>query len=117
MSHRDKLTWLLVLVIFVLACGINMQFVSLPGPLLVVGWIVLLIILGFFAWRTRQGKAFYSFIKEAKQEIKRVTWPTRKETLQMSAFVIIMTIVLAFILWGVDSILLLLIRWFTGHGG
>jgi len=43
-----------------------------------------------------------SFIREAKVELSRVNWPTRKQILEYTVAVIIISIVLAVFLGGLD---------------
>ena len=45
------------------------------------------------------------FLREVRVETKKVTWPTRKETLASTAIVLITTFVIAFFLGGVDLLL------------
>jgi preprotein translocase subunit SecE len=47
-------------------------------------------------------KKIIQFLKEVKSELKRVTWPTRKETLAGTAVVIIIVFITAFFLGIVD---------------
>ena len=42
------------------------------------------------------------FIRETKLEFKRVTWPTRQQTIATTAVVIILVIIIAIFLWIVD---------------
>ena len=60
---------------------------------------------------------FTAFLQESKYELNKVNWPTRQETLQTTGIVFIMVVILAIILWGVDSLLLWAISTVTGHGG
>jgi preprotein translocase subunit SecE len=45
------------------------------------------------------------FLREVRVETKKVTWPTRKETLASTAIVLITTFIIAFFLGGVDVLL------------
>ena len=63
-----------------------------------------------------RGKTIWRFIKEARNEVRRVVWPNRQETLQMTLLVFAMVFILALILWGVDSVLMAALGWFTGSG-
>ena len=51
--------------------------------------------MGFVA-RTRE------FVREVLIEFRKVTWPSRQELLNSTAVVIVVTVVLAFFLGGVD---------------
>ena len=44
-----------------------------------------LIAAGAVAWLSAPGKEFFAFAQEAWQEAGRVSWPTRKETMQTTA--------------------------------
>ncbi len=43
-----------------------------------------------------------TFIKEAQIELKKVTWPTRRQTIRYTAAVIIMSLAVAAFLGGLD---------------
>lgn len=80
----------------------------------VIGGVVLgAVVAGFSA----PGKTFYRFALDSKDEAKKVVWPTRKETLQMTGVVFAFVIVMGLFLWAVDGILLWLVRLATGQGG
>jgi preprotein translocase subunit SecE len=68
---------------------------------LVAGLVVAVAI----AWTSASGRDFVNFAKEAVRETKKVVWPTRKETLQMTAIVFGFVLVMAIFLWGTDKIL------------
>jgi preprotein translocase subunit SecE len=42
------------------------------------------------------------YIKEAQVEIQKVTWPTRKQSLQYTAIVVIISVVSTVVLGGLD---------------
>jgi preprotein translocase subunit SecE len=54
---------------------------------------------------TELGRAGLEFAKEARVELRKVVWPTRKETVQVTLTVIVMVIVVALFLWLVDWLL------------
>ncbi|OGT30599.1 MAG: preprotein translocase subunit SecE [Gammaproteobacteria bacterium RIFCSPHIGHO2_12_FULL_35_23] len=113
----DKLKWLLVLLLLIGGLVANYYYTQIPAALKVAGWIVLVCVVLLIAVRTTIGSSFWNFTKDARDEVRRVVWPTRQETVQTTAIVFLMVIILALILWGIDSILLWAISWFTGHGG
>ncbi len=45
------------------------------------------------------------FVREVRQEMSKVTWPTRKETVITTIMVLIMTTILAIFFLGVDQVL------------
>ena len=62
---------------------------------------------------TEPGKLgqFREFLNEAKVEIKKVTWPTRKETTTTAIAVVILVIVVSLYLRVVDMGLEALVKW------
>ena len=42
------------------------------------------------------------FLKEVRQEVSKVTWPTRKETILTTAMVFVMVFILSLFFLGVD---------------
>jgi preprotein translocase subunit SecE len=56
------------------------------------------------------------FIRQTRQEIAKVTWPTRKETLVTTGMVFAMTVAAAIFFFVVDQILSTGIRFILGYG-
>ena len=48
---------------------------------------------------SESGRQFVAFAKDAWREVKKVVWPTRKETLQMTAYVFAFVVIMALFLW------------------
>jgi len=55
------------------------------------------------AWWSEPGKQFAVFAGEAVEEVKKVVWPTRKETMQTTAAVFAFVVVMAVFLWLTDK--------------
>ncbi len=68
------------------------------------------------AWLTAPGKELFSFGQEAWQEAAKVSWPTRKETIQTTAIVFAFVVVMALFLFAVDTSLAWLVKLATGRG-
>ena len=68
------------------------------------------------ALTSESGRRFFAFGKESVAEAKRVVWPTRKETMQTTAVVIVFAIIMALFLWAVDSSLMLVVNMLMGRG-
>jgi preprotein translocase subunit SecE len=95
----------------------NFHFSNIDWALRVAAGIVLVVILIALALQTAQGKKAWAFIKSARGELRKVVWPTRQETVQTTLVVVVMVIVTAIFLWGVDSLFLWLIGLLTGQRG
>ncbi len=113
----DWLKWLAVFLLFAIGLVANYHYSAQPWPLRLLGWLFLLGIMAALALLTRQGKMALSFARESRIELRKVFWPTRQETVQTTLFVGAMVIVLALILWAIDSGLLWGIGWLTGQRG
>jgi preprotein translocase subunit SecE len=57
------------------------------------------------AWWSEPGRQFAVFAGEAIEEVKKVVWPTRKETMQTTAAVFAFVVVMAVFLWLTDKTL------------
>jgi preprotein translocase subunit SecE len=51
------------------------------------------------------GKQLVAFARDAWREVKKVVWPTRKEAIQMTAYVFAFVVVMAIFLWATDKTL------------
>ena len=68
------------------------------------------------AWFTVAGQRFFAFSQESVTEARKVVWPTRKETMQMTGVVVAFVFVMALFLWLVDGALLALTKYLMGRG-
>ena len=69
------------------------------------------------AWLSEPGKQLFGFGQEAWAEAAKVSWPTRKETLQTTLIVFIFVVIMAAFLFTVDSSLAWLVKLATGRSG
>jgi preprotein translocase subunit SecE len=67
----------------------------------------------FFALQTAKGQAAWDFTQSAQLEIRKVVWPTKQETLQTTGIVVLMAIVMAIMIWIIDSLLFMLVKFLT----
>ena len=68
------------------------------------------------AYLSQPGREFYVFAQEAWAEAGRVSWPTRKETMQTTMVVFAFVVVMALFLFAVDATLAWLVKLSTGRG-
>ncbi|MGU0694172.1 preprotein translocase subunit SecE [Pseudomonas aeruginosa] len=113
-SRFDLLKWLLVAVLVVVAVVGNQYFSAQPILYRVLGILVLVVIAAFLALQTAKGQAFFSLAKEARVEIRKVVWPSRQETTQTTLIVVAVVLVMALLLWGLDSLLGWLVSMIVG---
>lgn len=101
----DWLKWSIVVAL--LAGGVvgNWYFQDLSLLIRVVAILAAAIVAGLIAVQTERGQGIWTLIKDARTEIRRVVWPTNQETTQTTLVVLVIVLVFALILWGLDSLL------------
>jgi preprotein translocase subunit SecE len=57
------------------------------------------------------------FLRQVRQEASKVTWPTRKETLQATGMVFVMVFLAATFFFLVDQVLQFVVRFILDFGG
>ncbi len=115
MALVDKIK--LFLAFLVLGAGLGaFYYFGNQSDLVRVGLLlVALAIAAVVALQSAPGRAGLEFAKSARIEIRKVVWPTRKETVQTTLVVIAMVILVGLYLWLVDTGLLYLVRLLTGQ--
>jgi preprotein translocase subunit SecE len=108
-SSLDWLKWLVVLAL--LGGGVYGNWYYQDESLLirVVALLALAGVAALVAVQTERGRTTWNLIKEARSEIRRVVWPSNQETTQTTLVVLVLVLIFALILWGLDSLL----SWFV----
>lgn len=83
----------------------------------VVGILVAAGISLLIASRSGPGQTAIVFVRDARTEVRKVVWPTRKETVQTTVFVLIAVFIMGFCLWLLDMFLAWAVRFLTVYGG
>ena len=104
-SRFDLLKWLVVAALVIAGVVGNQYFSAEPILYRVLALLVVAAMAGVIALQTSKGKAFWVLAKEARVEIRKVVWPTRQETTQATLIVVAVVLVMALLLWGLDSLL------------
>lgn len=95
-------------------------FADMPGFALlyrVLALVVLVILAIGIVLTTTAGRNGWFFMLEAKQEVRRVVWPNREETVKTTLLVFGMVFLVGLILWLLDMFLFWGIKTLTGQGG
>ena len=104
-STTDRLK--LVLAVIVIIAGI-VGFSVLESKIPLVGRIAVfigsLILAAVIAWFSEPGRRTIAFAQDSYNEVKRVVWPTRKETMQMTGIVFAFVAVMGLFLWVLDKL-------------
>jgi preprotein translocase subunit SecE len=104
-SRFDLLKWLVVAALVVVGVVGNQYFSAEPILYRVLALLVVAVVAAAVALQTTKGQSFFVLAKEARVEIRKVVWPTRQETTQTTLIVVAVVLVMALVLWGLDSLL------------
>lgn len=91
-----------------LAVGAVMGFYMLSKQGALAQWAALIVGLGVAVamfMTSEVGKQFVAFGRDAWREAKKVVWPSRKEAMQMTAYVFGFVVIMALFLWTTDKLL------------
>ncbi len=83
----------------------------------VLGLIGVLLAVVAMLLTTAMGRSVWSFVIESRQEVRKVVWPTRDETMRTTLMVLAMVSVVGVVLWALDLLLYSGVRYLTGQGG
>lgn len=101
---QDRLKWLLVLVLVGGAVYANYHFADQPLLYRVLGLVAVAGMALAVASQTGRGAALWELLKGANMERRRVVWPNRKERNQTTLVVLGFILVMAVLLWALDSL-------------
>ena len=93
-------------VALVLAGLAGFYLLGRQGQIAQWGALVVALAAAFVVFMTAEtGKAFAAFGRDSWKEVKKVVWPTRKESMQMTLYVVAFSVVMALFLWSTDKAL------------
>lgn len=100
-AEKAKLASAVLLVVAGIA---GFYLLGRQGALAQWGALVLALIaaIGVF-FSADRGKELAAFGKDSTREVKKVVWPTRKESMQVTAYVFAFVVVMAIFLWVTDK--------------
>jgi len=80
----------------------------------VLGLLAAVAVAVAIAMQTGRGRALWGFAGDVQVEVRKVVWPTRQETTQTTLAVLFVVVVSAIILWLLDMVLGVFVRWLMG---
>jgi preprotein translocase subunit SecE len=116
-SHKD--TALLAVSAAVLLGGMfafyyfEGQFNTLIRTLILLGGLAAGVALGY---QTATGRALWGYITGSRTELRKVVWPSRQESVQATLMIAVVVLIMALLLWGLDTLLLWGVETLTGRG-
>lgn len=99
------LRWLAVTALVAGGIVLNSVYGDMPILYRVVALVIIAAVALWIAVNTAQGSSIWEVVKSSQTEVRKVVWPTRQETNQTTLIVVVLVILMAFILWGLDSLL------------
>ncbi|MBL0688925.1 MAG: preprotein translocase subunit SecE [Pseudoalteromonas sp.] len=113
-SGMESVKWLVAIALLAGAVVGNHMFADQSVLLRAIGVVVAIAAGLAIASQTFKGRTFLAFAKEARIEVRKVIWPTRQETTHTTLIVLVATVIMALILWGLDGILFRAVGFLTG---
>jgi len=109
----------LVVAALLLVAGIYgfYHFAAYSTLLRVLGLLAVVGVALAVASQTDIGRRLWQFAGDSRNEVRKVVWPTRQETMQTTLMVLVMVLILGIILWLFDMVLMSILRFLTGQGG
>lgn len=112
----DSLLLLLAFGLLVAAMGAFYYFINDYNPLIRTGGLLAAVAVSLgIAYQTQLGRTVWGYITGSRQEMRKVVWPTRQETVQATLMIAVAVLILALMLWGLDSFLLWGVKSLTGR--
>jgi preprotein translocase subunit SecE len=102
-SKFDTAKWVVVIALVAVAVVGNSYYADQSLLYRVLGILAIAAVAGMVALQTAKGVAFWTLVKGSRNEIRKVVWPTRQESVQTTLIVVAFVIVVALLLWALDS--------------
>ncbi len=103
-NSKADLALVSVAIVIVLAGVLGFSFLSDQSMLARIGILLGGIVIGLgIGWFSQPGKRFIGFARESYDEARRVTWPSRKETVNTTGIVFAFVVIMAIFLFIVDK--------------
>ena len=67
-------------------------------------------------YQTAKGRVLWGFITGARVELRKVVWPSKQESVQATLMIAVVVLIMALMLWGLDSLLLWGVELLSGRG-
>lgn len=98
----DYLKWAVVLILIAVGVVGNNYYADESLLYRVLALLALGLVAVALGFQTVHGSAFWTLIKEARIEIRKVVWPTQQETTQTTLIVFVVVFIAALFLFALD---------------
>ena len=110
----DGLKWFVVFAVVAAGAYGNYFYQSESLLYRVIALLALGLVAGYVALTTIKGQKFWTLVKDAKVEVRKVVWPTKQETVQTTIIVVAVVILMGIVLWLIDWALNSIINYLIG---
>ncbi|AWB56286.1 MULTISPECIES: preprotein translocase subunit SecE [unclassified Colwellia] len=110
----DFLKWGVIVLLLAGAVVGNYIFAEQSVLVRAIAVVAAIVIAGLVAMQTVKGRNAVDFAKESRTEVRKVVWPTRQEAVQTTGIVLVATLIMSLLLWGLDSVLFWVVGLITG---
>ena len=105
-----KNIYIWILIALIASINFTMQFyLNLDAKYQLISWLSTIAIIFLLYITTESFKNLKELILASYNEVKKVVWPTKQETIQTTLIVIVMVSVTGVILWLLDNVMIWLI--------
>jgi len=115
-SSFDSAKLIAAVLLVVGAIAAYYYFADVTRIVRVLGLVAAGLVALFIASQTAKGRNTLGFVTDTQVAVRKGVWPTRQETIQTTAVVIVVVIITALFLWVLDILLGAITRWLMGHG-
>ncbi|RIY31991.1 preprotein translocase subunit SecE [Psittacicella melopsittaci] len=104
-AATNGILWLITIAL-VVGVSLGNQYYASLNPVVRLLAVIVAIVLALVAFLvTNQGRKFLKFAMESMLELKKIYYPTRKETLQTSIIVVLISVLVSFMFWIFDFVI------------
>lgn len=68
------------------------------------------------AYQTAMGRSLWGYVVGSRIELRKVVWPSKQESVQATLMIAVVVLIMALLLWGLDSLLFWAVQLLTGRG-
>lgn len=111
----DKSKWVLSWIVLLCAVVLNSCYPSFPWFGRCLGWLGVMLVVSLCVGTTVLGKQFVAFVKVARIELYKISWPKRQEIVRITTIVGFVVLILSVMLWFIDSSVMLFVGWLAGQ--
>ncbi|MFK5985805.1 MAG: preprotein translocase subunit SecE [Pseudomonadota bacterium] len=112
----DKIKLYLSLIIIITSLGLFYTYSEYSILYRTLAMIVVFAVAVFIASKTEWGSELISFLRLSTVEMKKIVWPSKKETTQTTMIVGVMVLIIGIMLWIFDQFIGWGVRYLTGQG-